>query len=87
MGNDGRHLIGVRNRGKKLIEQGKEQAKKAREVVESQVDRSPALQKTMDRLGVAGKWTWEKFGEAQRAVKNKMKLYMRGGNGINSDES
>jgi len=78
--------MGMRNRGKKLFEQGKEQAKKAREVVESQADHSPALQKTMDRLGVAGKWTWEKFGEAQRAAKNKMKLYMRGGNGINSDE-
>jgi len=68
--------MGVRDRGKRLLQQGKEQAKKAREVVESQADRSPALQKTMDRLGVAGKWTWEKFGEAQRAVENKMKQYM-----------
>jgi len=68
--------MGVRNRSKKLFEQGKEQAKKAREAVDSQAARSPALQKTMDRLGVAGKWTWEKFGEAQRAVENKMKQYM-----------
>jgi len=68
--------MGMRDRGKKLFKQGKEQATKAREVVESQADRSPALQRTMDRLGVAGKWTWEKFGEAQRAVENKMKQYM-----------
>ena len=68
--------MGVRDRGKRLLQQGKEQAKKAREVVESQTDRSPALQKTMERLGIAGKWTWEKFGEAQRAVEKKMKQYM-----------
>jgi len=68
--------MGVRDRGKRLLQQGKEQAKKAREVVESQTDHSPALQKIMERLGVAGKWTWEKFGEAQRAVENKMKQYM-----------
>jgi len=68
--------VGVRDRGKKLFEQVKEQAKRAREVVESQVDRSSTLQKMMDRLGVAGKWTWEKFGEAQHAVENKMKQYM-----------
>lgn len=68
--------MGVRDRGKRLLQQGKEQAKKAREVVESRTDRSPALQKTMERLGIAGKWTWEKFGEAQRAVEDKMKQYM-----------
>lgn len=68
--------MGVRDRGKRLLQQGKEQAKKAREVVESHTDRSPALQKTMERLGIAGKWTWEKFGEAQRAVEDKMKQYM-----------
>lgn len=79
--------MGIRDRGKKFLEQGKQQAERARGAIGSQADRSPALKKTMDRLGVAGKWTWEKFGEAQRAVKNKMKLYMRGGNGINFDES
>ena len=68
--------MGMRDRSKKLFEQGKEQAKKAREAVESQADRSPALQRMMERLGDAGKWTWEKFGEAQRAVENKMKQYM-----------
>jgi len=68
--------VGIRDRGKKFLEQGKQQAERARGAIGSQADRSPALQKTMDRLGVAGKWTWEKFGEAQRAVENKMKQYM-----------
>lgn len=42
----------------------------------SKTDRTPALQASMERLGIAGKWTWEKFGEAQTAVENKMRQYI-----------
>ena len=68
--------MGIRDRGKKLLDQSKQQAERARDALEKQTDRSPALQKTMERLGIAGKWTWEKFGEAQQAVEYKMKQYM-----------
>jgi hypothetical protein len=57
--------MGIRDRGKKLLKQGKQQAERAREAFETRADRSPALQKTMECRGIAGKWTWEKFGEAQ----------------------
>jgi two-component sensor histidine kinase len=68
--------MGIRDRGKKLLEQGKRQAKRARGALEEQADRSLALQRTMERLGIAGKWTWEKFEEALQAVEDKMKQHM-----------
>jgi hypothetical protein len=68
--------MGIRDKGKKLLKHGKQQAERARGAIETQTDRSPVLQKTMERLGIAGKWTWEKFSEAQQAVEHKMKQLM-----------
>jgi hypothetical protein len=68
--------MGIRDRGKKLLEKGKRQAERARGALAKQTGRSLALQKTVKRLGIAGKWTWEKAEEAQQAVEDKTKQHM-----------
>lgn len=68
--------MGVRDQGKVAFQKSKVRTKKLLDSAKAKTDRSPALQAMMERLGVAGKWTWEKFSEAQTAVENKMKQYM-----------
>ena len=68
--------MAARDRGKDLFKKGKENADKVRNAVAKRTEKSETLQSAMEKIGVAGKWSWEKFGDAQRLVENKMKQYM-----------
>jgi hypothetical protein len=66
----------ARDRGKELFQSGKKSAEKMKGSLRERTSKSETLQSAMDKLGVAGKWSWERFGDAQRAVENKMKQYI-----------
>jgi hypothetical protein len=68
--------MAARDRGKDLFKKGKENADKVRAAAAKRTEKSETLQSAMEKIGVAGKWSWEKFGDAQRLVENKMKQYM-----------
>lgn len=68
--------MGIRDESQRAFRKGSDRAKKLIDNVRSKAERAPALQASMERLGIAGKWTWEKFSEAQFAVENKMRQYM-----------
>jgi hypothetical protein len=73
---ESRSIVAARDRGKDLFKKGKENADKVRAAVAKRTEKSETLQSAMEKIGVAGKWSWEKFGDAQRLVENKMKQYM-----------
>ena len=73
---ESRSIVAARDRGKDLFKKGKENADKVRNAVSKRTEKSETLQSAMEKIGVAGKWSWEKFGDAQRLVENKMKQYM-----------
>ena len=66
----------ARDRSKELFQKSKQSAEKVKASLRERTNKSETLQSAMDKIGVAGKWSWEKFGDAQRAVENKMKQYM-----------
>jgi hypothetical protein len=66
----------ARDRGKELFQTGKKSAEKLKASLQERTSKSETLQSVMDKLGIAGKWSWEKFSDAQRALENKMKQYM-----------
>ena len=66
----------ARDRGKELFQAGKRNTAKIKASIQERTNKSETLQSAMDKLGVAGKWSWEKFSDAQRAVENKMKQYI-----------
>jgi hypothetical protein len=66
----------ARDRGKELLQAGKKNTAKIKASIQERTNKSETLQSAMDKLGVAGKWSWEKFSDAQRAVENKMKQYI-----------
>ena len=66
----------TRDRGKELFQAGKKNTAKIKASIQERTNKSETLQSAMDKLGVAGKWSWEKFSDAQRAVENKMKQYI-----------
>jgi hypothetical protein len=73
---ESRSIVAARDRGKDLFKKGKENADKVRAAVAKRSEKSETLQSAMEKIGIAGKWSWEKFGDAQRLVENKMKQYM-----------
>jgi hypothetical protein len=68
--------MAARDRGKELFHAGKKNAEKLKASLQERTSKSETLQSVMDKLGIAGKWSWEKFSDAQRALENKMKQYM-----------
>ena len=66
----------ARDRGLELFQAGKKNTAKIKASIQERTNKSETLQSAMDKLGVAGKWSWEKFSDAQRAVENKMKQYI-----------
>ena len=66
----------ARDRSKEMFQKSKQSAEKVKASLRERTNKSETLQSAMDKIGVAGKWSWEKFGDAQRAVENKMKQYM-----------
>ena len=66
----------ARDRSKELFLKSKQSAEKVKASLRERTNKSETLQSAMDKIGVAGKWSWEKFSDAQRAVENKMKQYM-----------
>ena len=68
--------MAARDKGKKLLNKGKEDVEKVRIAISKRSEKSETLQSAMEKIGIAGKWSWKKFGDAQRLVENKMKQYM-----------
>jgi hypothetical protein len=66
----------ARDRSKQLFNKGKANAEKVRDAVAKRTEKSETMQSAVEKLGAAGKWSWEKIGDAQRLVENKMKQYM-----------
>ena len=66
----------ARDRSKQLFNKGKANAEKFRDAVSKRTEKSETMQSAVEKLGAAGKWSWEKIGDAQRLVENKMKQYM-----------
>ena len=66
----------ARDRSKHLFNKGKANAEKVRDAVAKRTEKSETMQSAVEKLGAAGKWSWEKIGDAQRLVENKMKQYM-----------
>jgi len=66
----------ARDRSKEMFQKSKQSAEKVKASLRERTNKSETLQSAMDKIGVAGKWSWEKFGDAQRVVENKMKQYM-----------
>ncbi len=66
----------ARDRSKHLFSKGKENAERVRAALAKRAEKSETMQSAVEKIGAAGKWSWEKVSDAQRLVENKMKQYM-----------
>jgi hypothetical protein len=66
----------ARDRSKDLFTKGKQNAERIRAAVAKRTEKSETMQSAVEKIGTAGKWTFEKISDAQRLVENKIKQYM-----------
>jgi hypothetical protein len=66
----------ARDRSKDLFTKGKQNAERIRAAVAKRTEKSQTMQSAVEKIGTAGKWSFEKISDAQRLVENKIKQYM-----------
>ena len=66
----------ARDRSKDLFTKGKQNAERIRAAVAKRTEKSDTMQSAVEKIGTAGKWSFEKISDAQRLVENKIKQYM-----------
>jgi hypothetical protein len=69
-------LMTARDRSKDLFTKGKQNAERIRAAVAKRTEKSETMQSAVEKIGTAGKWSFEKISDAQRLVENKIKQYM-----------